>query len=165
MKSGNRLTEISNALSPFGKEKRCKQAFRKLQISGRMGVARPYHPFGQSANGNFPSIYRRRQSRCFPCSLSSDRRQEIRRQSTFPYLLWHEIPGGIQRPPSRMGRIQVTILVGILIQFQIELADHDQQMIEYVGLNTFIFFPHLITRKEIDLNRDSISCRFFLADN
>ena len=130
-----------------------------------MGVTRPYHPFGQSANGNFPSIYRRRQSRCFPCSLSSDRRHEIRGQSTFPYLLWHEIPGGIQRPPSRMGRIQVTILVGILIQFQIELADHDQQMIEYVGLNTFIFFPHLITRKEIDLNRDSISCRFFLADN
>ena len=59
----------------------------------------------------------------------------------------------------------ITILIGILIELQIKLTHHHQQVVENIGLNTFVFLPHLITRKEIDLNGNSIGSRFLLADN
>ena len=64
-----------------------------------------------------------------------------------------------------MGGVYITILIGILIELQIKLTHHHQQVVENIGLNTFVFLPHLITREEIDLNGNSIGSRFLLADN
>ena len=64
-----------------------------------------------------------------------------------------------------MGGVYITILIGILIELQIKLTHHHQQVVENIGLNTFVFLPHLITREEINLNGNSIGSRFLLADN
>ena len=64
-----------------------------------------------------------------------------------------------------MGGFPAHLLIRILIQFQIKLLYHHQQMIEYIGLNTFVFFPYLVSGKEVNLNGNSISGHFLLADN
>ena len=64
-----------------------------------------------------------------------------------------------------MGGFSAHLLIRILIQFQIKLLYHHQQMIEYIGLNTFVFFPYLVSGKEVNLNGNSISGHFLLADN
>ena len=64
-----------------------------------------------------------------------------------------------------MGGFPDRLLIRILIQFQIKLLYHHQQMIEYIGLNTFVFLPYLVSGKEVNLNGDSISRHLLLADN
>ena len=90
------LFRFPDALPSFSKKRHRQQAFRQLQISGGMGTARPYHSFRQPADARFSLIHRRGESRCVPCSFPSDRRPEIRRRTTLPHLLRHEISRGIQ---------------------------------------------------------------------
>lgn len=90
--------------------------FGSYKYQGGMGTARPYHSFRQPADARFSLIHRRGESRCVPCSFPSDRRPEIRRRTTLPHLLRHEISRGIQRPPARMGGIPSTVLIGILVE-------------------------------------------------
>ena len=50
-----------------------------------------------------------------------------------------------------MGGFPAHLLIRILIQFQIKFLYHHQQMIEYIGLNTFVFLPYLVSGKEVKL--------------
>ena len=72
---------------------------------------------------------------------------------------------GMKYQAGYSDHLPVWILIGILIELQIKLTHHHQQVVENIGLNTFVFLPHLITREEIDLNGNSIGSRFLLADN